>query len=83
MRKNNLLSLLPTLQALGVSNSKILGELLRAFELPKDFSEIEVQPPQGPTPSPSAADVANIESGVEEGITSAEKTARILAGGNL
>ena len=83
MRKNNLLSLLPTLQALGVDNRKVLEELLRAFELPKDFAEVAAPAPTGPTPSPSAADVRNIETGVEEAITGAERTARALGGGNL
>ena len=81
IRKQNLLSLLPTLQALGVQPRKVLEEIVRAYELPKDFLEEAPPPPPGPTPSPSAADVANIEGGVEEQTTDAELLAQALRPG--
>lgn len=79
LRKQNLLSLLPTLQALGVSQNKILEEIVRAYELPKDFMEVEAPQPQAP--SPSAADVANIEGGVETNASSADLLAQSLLPG--
>jgi len=78
MRKQNFLALLPTLQGLGVSPLKIKEELVRLYELPKDFAE--EPPPQqaAPVPSPSAADQQMIEGGPTEQVTSAEETARML-----
>jgi hypothetical protein len=83
IRKQNLLSLLPTLQGLGVPPEKIKEEIIRAYELPKTFLEaIPAAPvaPQGAVPSPSAADVANIEGGVESNISGAEALAQSLRG---
>ena len=83
IRKQNLLSLLPTLQGLGVPPEKIKEEIIRAYELPKTFLEaIPAAPvaPEGAVPSPSAADVANIEGGVESNISGAEALAQSLRG---
>jgi hypothetical protein len=80
IKKQNLLSLLPTLQALGVPNEKIKEEIIRMYELPKDFLEVMEPIPAGPTPSPSAADVANIEGGPEANLTDAEQLAMMLGG---
>jgi len=80
IRKQNLLSLLPTLQALGVQPRKVLEEIIRAYELPKDFLE-EAPPPQATAPGPSAADVENIEGGAEEQVTDAELLAQALRPG--
>ena len=77
MRKQNFLALLPTLQGLGVPPEKIKEELIRMYELPKDFLEVIEQPP-APVASPSAADQRQVEGGVTEQITSAEETARML-----
>ena len=77
MRKQNFLALLPTLQGLGVPPEKIKEELIRMYELPKDFLEVIEQPP-APVASPSAADQAMVEGGVTEQVTSAEETARML-----
>lgn len=77
MRKQNFLALLPTLQGLGVPPEKIKEELIRMYELPKDFLEVIEQPP-APVASPSAADQTMVEGGVTEQITSAEETARML-----
>ncbi len=82
IRKQNLLSLLPTLQALGVQPRKVLEEIVRAYELPKDFLEEAPPPPPGPTPSPSAADVENIEGGAETQVTDAELLAQALRPGS-
>lgn len=77
MRKQNFLALLPTLQGLGVPPEKIKEELIRMYELPKDFLEVIEQPP-APVASPSAADQRQVEGGVTEQVTSAEETARML-----
>jgi hypothetical protein len=63
IRKQNLVTLLPTLQGLGVSNDKILEELVRNYELPKTFLEKPAPAPQAVTAAPSAADVAQLEGG--------------------
>jgi hypothetical protein len=81
MRKQNLLSLLPTLQGLGVPADAIKEEIIRAYELPKTF--LEVPPPAAPVASvasPSAADIRAIEGGVESAITPAEELAMNLQG---
>lgn len=80
MRKQNLLSLLPTLQGLGVPQDKIKEEIIRAYELPKTFLEVPPAPPASPVASPSAADVGNIEGGIETAITPAEELAMNLQG---
>ena len=82
IRKQNLLSLLPTLQALGVQPRKVLEEIVRAYELPKDFLEEAPPPPgTGRAPSPSAADIENIEGGAETQVTDAELLAQALRPG--
>ena len=85
LRKQNLISLIPTLQGLGVRGDKILEEIVRAYELPKDFLEPPEPAPApvtpGSAPGPSAADVGNIEGGVEEQVTSAELLARAITPG--
>jgi len=78
MRKQNFLALLPTLQGLGVSAQKIKEELVRLYELPKDFAEEPAPETAAPVASPSAADQQMIEGGVTEQVTSAEETARML-----
>jgi hypothetical protein len=83
LRKQNLLSLLPTLQGLGVDSRKMLEEIVRAYELPKDFLELAEQAAQAQAqaPSPSAADVANITGGgAETNLTDAEVLAQQLSG---
>jgi hypothetical protein len=76
-----LLSLLPTLQGLGVDSRKMLEEIVRAYELPKDFLELAEQAAQAQAPSPSAADVANITGGgAETNLTDAEVLAQQLSG---
>ena len=81
IRKQNLLSLLPTLQGLGVPAQMIKEEIIRAYELPKTFLEVPVQEPASTVASPSAADVENIEGGVEVSQTPAEVLAQSLRGG--
>ena len=81
IRKQNLLSLLPTLQGLGVPPEKIKEEIIRAYELPKSFLEaIPAAPvaPEAPVAAPSAADIENIEGGVETNISDAEALAQSL-----
>ena len=80
IRKQNLLSLLPTLQGLGVPPEKIKEEIIRAYELPKTFLEAIPEAPAAPAASPSAADVQNIEGGVETNISGAEQLAQSLRG---
>jgi hypothetical protein len=79
MRKQNFLALMPTLQGLGVQPAVMREELIRLFELPKTFLEV-VEAPAAGAPSPSAADQAMIETGVEEGMTGAERAARAISG---
>lgn len=85
LRKQNLISLIPTLQGLGVRGDKILEEIVRSYELPKDFLEppepAPAAPMGGPAPGPSAADVGNIEGGVTEQTTAAETLARAITPG--
>ena len=78
IRKQNLLSLLPTLQGLGVPPEKIKEEIIRAYELPKTFLEAIPAPPEAPVAAPSAADIENIEGGVETNISDAEALAQSL-----
>ncbi len=80
IRKQNLLSLLPTLQGLGVPPEKIKEEIIRAYELPKTFLEAIPEAPAAPVASPSAADVENIEGGVETNLSGAEQLAQSLRG---
>jgi hypothetical protein len=80
IRKQNLLSLLPTLQGLGVPPEKIKEEIIRAYELPKNFLEAIPEAPAAPVASPSAADVGNIEGGIGTGETSAQQLATALQG---
>jgi len=80
LRKQNLLSLLPTLTGLGVNSRQVLEEIVRAYELPKTFLEVAEQP-TAPPASPSAADVGNISGGgAETNITDAEALAMNLQG---
>jgi hypothetical protein len=85
LRKQNLISLIPTLQGLGVRGDKILEEIVRSYELPKDFLEPPEPAPAAPmggaAPGPSAADVGNIEGGVTEQVTAAESLARAITPG--
>lgn len=82
MRKQNLITLIPTLQALGVNPEKIKAELIRAYELPKDFLEPIPEAPaqEGGVPGASAADVENLQGGPMDNLTDAEKTAAMLGG---
>ena len=79
LKKQNLLNLLPTLQGLGVDGRKILEEIIRSYELPKDF--LEVAQAAGSAPGPSAADIAQIEGGAEVQKTEAQKLAEALRPG--
>ena len=42
MKRNELVQLLPVLQGLGVDATKIKEEIIRQFDLPKSFAEVEV-----------------------------------------
>ena len=79
LKKQNLLNLLPTLQGLGVDGRKILEEIIRSYELPKDF--LEIAQAAGTAPGPSAADIASIEGGVEVQKTEAQALAEALRPG--
>lgn len=80
LRKQNLLSLLPTLQGLGVNGRQVLEELVRSYELPKNF--LETAPTaEGSAPGPSAADIKNIASGATEQITPQQQLANALMPG--
>lgn len=79
LKKQNLLNLLPTLQGLGVDGRKILEEIIRSYELPKDF--LEVAEVAASAPSPSAADIATTAGGVETQKSEAQKLAESLRPG--
>jgi len=83
IKKQNLLSLLPTLQGLGVPNERIKEEIIRAYELPKTFLEVPVAAPAASTVGPSAADITNIEGGPENNLTSAEQLSNALKPGGV
>lgn len=78
IRKQNLISLLPTLQGLGVSPKSVLEEIVRNYELPKSF--LEVAEVAAPAPGPSAADIKTIEGGPTGQMTGADKIAQALGG---
>lgn len=80
IRKQNLLSLLPTLQGLGVPAEVIKEEIIRAYELPKSFLDVPQQAAPAAAAAPSAADVANISGGVATGDTDAQQLATALQG---
>ena len=80
IRKQNLLSLLPTLQGLGVPAQVIKEEIIRAYELPKSFLDVPEQAAPATAAAPSAADVANISGGVATGDTDAQQLASALQG---
>jgi hypothetical protein len=80
IRKQNLLSLLPTLQGLGVPAQVIKEEIIRAYELPKSFLDVPEQAAPATAAAPSAADVANISGGVATGDTDAQQLATALQG---
>jgi hypothetical protein len=80
IKKQNLLSLLPTLQGLGVPPGVIKEEIIRMYELPKTFLDVPPQAPAAPAASPSAADVGNIQGGVATNETSAQQLATALQG---
>jgi hypothetical protein len=80
IRKQNLLSLLPTLQGLGVPAEVIKEEIIRAYELPKNFLDVPQQAAPAAAAAPSAADVSNISGGVATGDTDAQQLASALQG---
>lgn len=43
MKRNELVQLLPVLQGLGVDATKIKEEIIRQFDLPKSFAEVQVE----------------------------------------
>jgi len=63
LKKQNLVTLLPTLIQLGVQQDKILEEIVRSYDLPKTFLEKPPTLPQASIASPSAADVENLAGG--------------------
>lgn len=82
MRKTNFITIIPTLERLGVSKGKILEEVVRSLELPKSFLEVEAptgaESTTASVPGPSAADVRNMDTGVTEQLTDAEVLAQSL-----
>ena len=80
IKKQNLLSLLPTLQGLGVPAEVIKEEIIRAYELPKNFLDVPQQAAPAAAAAPSAADVSNISGGVATGDTDAQQLASALQG---
>ena len=43
MKRQELVQLLPVLQGLGVDATKIKEEIIRQFDLPKSFAEVQVE----------------------------------------
>jgi hypothetical protein len=77
LKKQNLVALLPTLQSLGVPSNLLLDEIVRAYELPKTFTDAALQAIQGaaaPTGSvkaPTGAAASRLEAGPTEQMNSA------------
>ena len=80
LKKQNLVTLLPTLVQLGVQQDKILEEIVRSYDLPKSFLEKMPQPPQPSIASPSAADVENLSGGPVTQDLPAQQLASSLVG---
>jgi len=76
LKKQNLIALLPTLQSLGVPSNLLLDEIVRAYELPKTFTDAAAQAiaaaaPQGAVRAPTGAAASRLEGGPREQINSA------------
>jgi hypothetical protein len=79
IKKNNLVQLLPILQGLGVPMSKVKEEIIRLYDLPRNFLEEEVQkeaPIQPTTPPEEQRDIG------ASGELPAEQLAQSLLGGS-
>ena len=79
LKKQNLVALLPTLQSLGVPGNILLEEVVRAYELPRNFLEAAMTAAAGTTESavraPTSAAASRLESGPTEQINSAAQIA--------
>jgi hypothetical protein len=83
IKKQNLVALLPTLQSLGVPGNVLLEEIVRSYELPKNFLEaaqaqLAAVAPQGPIKAPTTAAANQLEGGPTEQKTAAEQIAEKL-----
>ena len=76
LKKQNLVALLPTLQSLGVPPALLLEEVVRAYELPKTFTDAAAaamgqETPDGPVRAPTGAAASRLEGGPTEQMNSA------------
>jgi hypothetical protein len=77
LKKQNLVALLPTLQSLGVPSNLLLDEIVRAYELPKTFTDAAAQAiaaaraPTGAVKAPTGAAASRLEAGPTEQMNSA------------
>jgi len=76
LKKQNLVALLPTLQSLGVPPALLLEEVVRAYELPKTFTDAAATAmgqgaPSGTVRAPTSAAASRLEAGPTEQINSA------------
>ena len=88
LKKQNLVALLPTLQSLGVPSGLLLEEIVRAYELPRNFVDAAAAAmqqgaaPAGGVRAPTSAAASRLEAGPTEQINSAAQVAnRITKGG--
>jgi hypothetical protein len=88
LKKQNLVALLPTLQSLGVPSNLLLDEIVRAYELPRNFIDaaaaaaMQGAAPGGGVRAPTSAAASRLEAGPTEQINSAAQVAnRITRGG--
>lgn len=77
IKKNNLVQLLPILQGLGVPMSKVKEEIVRLYDLPRDFLEEEAQPQSPIQPTTPPEEQREIGAGGE---LPAEQLAQVLQG---
>lgn len=85
LKKQNLVALLPTLQSLGVPGSVLLEEVVRAYELPRNFLEAAQTAMAGgevggAVRAPTSAAASRLEAGPSEQINSAAQTVQKLRG---
>jgi hypothetical protein len=78
IKKNNLVQLLPILQGLGVPMSKVKEEIIRLYDLPRDFLEEEAPAPAPIKPTTPPEEQRDIGA---SGELPAEQLAQSLLGG--
>lgn len=89
VKKQELMTLIPLLQSLGVDNATILKSIVRSYDLPEDFLPQDepaqaIAPTAAPTPgAPPSAPEAALMSGAGMGNPSPERVAAVLPSGGV